>query len=221
VVYTSGGGGGDNMEQGPGALYYAITSGTGFLPNREASLAALTARVTSHRIHFLQLREKDLEAGALAVLARELLFILRSHTPAPRLLINSRADIALAVGADGVHLTSAAGELTPAQIRQLYASAGSPEPVVSVSCHTLADVERARDSAADLILFGPIFEKRVSGKLISAGTGLESLRAACEAAGTVPLLALGGVAADDVLACLATGAAGVAGIRLFSGRWTR
>ena len=71
------------------------------------------------------------------------------HSRAPKLLINSRADVAVAAGADGVHLTSAPGSLTPAQVRQLYAAAGLPEPVVSVSCHTLAEVAARPRSGAD------------------------------------------------------------------------
>jgi thiamine-phosphate pyrophosphorylase len=223
-----------------------------------AQAAALAARGD---IDFLQLREKDLPPAALAALARNILETLRAHMPdraspggpfiprasrgewggvarRPRLLINSRADVALAVRADGVHLTSAPGELTPAQIRALYASAGLPRPIVSLSCHTLAEVVAARitnpargsnhqpDPAAapDLILFGPVFEKRITerssptsaGQLITEGSGLELLRQACAAASPVPVLALGGITEENTSACLAAGAAGIAAIRMFS-----
>ncbi len=135
----------------------------------------------------------------------------------PRLLINSRADVALAVRADGVHLTSTPGELTPAQIRTLYASAGLPAPTHSLSCHTLAEVNAAISAAPDLILFGPVFEKRTGDQLITAeGSGLDLLRQACAAAAPIPVLALGGITAENTPACLAAGAAGIAAIRLFS-----
>ncbi|HWB33024.1 MAG TPA: thiamine phosphate synthase [Acidobacteriaceae bacterium] len=218
--------------------------------------AALAARGD---IDYLQLREKDLPPAALATLARRILEALRAsqsqnesqsgpfmrgHQDShewgskdhnrPRLLINSRADIALAVRADGVHLTSSPGELTPAQVRALYSSAGLPPPVVSLSCHTLADVIAARgphsedelcfapDPAAtpDLILFGPVFEKRVGGELISSPgpeEGLALLRQACAAASPIPVLALGGITEENTPACLAAGASGIAGIRLFLG----
>jgi thiamine-phosphate pyrophosphorylase len=136
------------------------------------------------------------------------------HSPAPRLLISSRVDVAIATGADGVHLTSSPDALTPVQVRSLYAAAGLPEPLVSISCHTLDDVARA--AAATHILFGPVFEKVVADKLVTAGTGLDLLRSASAAAAPIPVLALGGITPANAQDCLADGAAGIAAIRLFS-----
>ncbi len=205
-------------RNGQPSLRYAITDRAGFAGDESARQAALLAQVgtmAAQAVYFVQLREKDLEAGALATLARSLLAALRSHSPAPKLLINSRADVAIAVAADGVHLTSSAGELTPAQVRQLYAAANLPEPVVSVSCHALAQVTRACEFGASLILFGPVFEKRVVGELVASGTGLDLLREACQTAAATPVLALGGITAANSEPCLAAGAAGIAAIRLF------
>ena len=203
-------------------LRYAITDRLRFPGDEMVRQAALLRQAQSWSVavpDLVQLREKDLDAGALASLARRMLAILRAHSPAPKLLIHSRADIALAIGADGVHLTSALGSLTPAQVRDLYASANLPAPTVSVSCHSLAEVARAiaggPDGAATLILFGPVFEKRIGSDLIAHGTGLDLLRAACAAAAPTPVLALGGVTSTNTEACLAAGAAGVAAIRLF------
>jgi thiamine-phosphate pyrophosphorylase len=201
-------------------LRYAITDGMRFADDESARQGALinqAASLDAACVDFFQLREKDLQADALADLARELLATLRTHPHAPKLLINSRADVAVAVGADGVHLTSAPGSLTPAQVRQLYASAGLSEPIVSVSCHTADEVARARDSAATLILFGPVFEKVVGDALVSEGGGLDLLRAACVAAAPVPVLALGGITKENAAACIAAGASGIAAIRLFLG----
>jgi len=182
-------------------------------------------------IDFLQLREKDLPPAALAALARRILDALHTHAPGRtqrmQLLINARADVAIAVGADGVHLTSSPGELTPTQVRQLYKEASLPTPTISVSCHSLDDIARITDFAPDLILFGPVFEKRVAqpgdpdsaDQLVSEGTGLELLKQASAAAAPVPVLALGGVTAEAAASCLDAGAAGVAGIRLFL--WSR
>jgi len=186
-------------------------------PERQAGLLRQAARWAAEGVDIVQLREKDLPAAVLAVLARRMLAVLRAHTPAPKLLLNSRPDIAVAVGADGVHLTAADGELTPAQVRTLYAAAALPKPVVSVSCHTLAEVSAARKSGAMLILFGPVFEKRVRDQLVAEGTGLNQLRAACAAAGPIPVLALGGVAQANAEACGDAGAAGIAAIRPFQG----
>ncbi|HUD24011.1 MAG TPA: thiamine phosphate synthase [Acidobacteriaceae bacterium] len=213
-------------------LRYAITDRTRFNgdePARQAALLAQAERLAAAGIDFLQLREHDLPAADLASLARKLLATLRAHNPAPRLLINSRADVALATCADGVHLTSAPGQLTPAQVRALYAAASLPEPIVSLSCHTLDEVTRAASASPDdrptHILFGPVFEKviaeshptqkAIANKKISAGTGLDLLLTACLAAAPIPVLALGGITPSNATSTLTAGAAGVAAIRLF------
>jgi len=191
-------------------------------PGRQVALLDQATRLAAAGVNFVQLREKDLPAADLAELARELLATLRAHSPAPKLLINVRADIALAVAADGVHLTSAPGSLTPSQIRTLYASAGLPEPVVSISCHTLADVAHARAAAPSFILFGPVFEKVIAAPdshsnetRIAEGSGLNLLHLACATAAPIPVLALGGITEENTSACLAAGAAGIAAIRMF------
>ncbi len=209
-------------------LRYAITDRARFPGDesaREAALLQQAARIAAAGVGYVQLREKDLSPAALVALTSKLLATLRAHSPAPRLLINSRADVAVAAGADGVHLTSAEGSLTPADIRLLYASAGLPEPVVSVSCHTLNEVAHAHAFAPTLILFGPVFEKVVadlrSSSLdearVSEGSGLNLLHLACAAAAPVSVLALGGITPENTDACIAAGAAGIAAIRLFQG----
>ena len=176
-------------------------------------------RLASQGIDYIQLRAKSLSAGDLATLARTILTsIANTHT---KLLINTRADIALATNAHGVHLTSTPNELTPQQIRTLYTQSSTPysplpAPCSSISCHTLEDVHRAHTLAADLILFGPIFEKRISADLIQPGVGLQALEAAVRAAQGTPVLALGGITERTTHACLEAGAAGIAAIRLFA-----
>ncbi|HTD96823.1 MAG TPA: thiamine phosphate synthase, partial [Edaphobacter sp.] len=90
-----------------------------------------------------------------------------------------------------------------------------PPPLITISCHTLAEVERARQNHVDAILFAPIFDKTVAGRPLSPGLGLDALRSACAAAGPPPVYALGGVTLQNAPACLEAGAAGIAGIRLF------
>jgi thiamine-phosphate pyrophosphorylase len=171
------------------------------------------SRWAAEGVDFVQLRDKSLEAGALAALARQMLAALGGRT---KLLVNGRADVAAAVGAAGVHLTAHPDELTPAQVRQVFAAAGRPAPVVSVSCHTLSQVVRARDGGADLLLFGPVFEKRIEGEVVVEGIGPDALRRACASAGESKVLALGGVTRENTAQCLHAGAFGVAGIRLFA-----
>jgi thiamine-phosphate pyrophosphorylase len=186
-------------------LRCAITSGDGWAAMAQAR------RWAAKGVEFVQLREKQLGAGELVRLAAA----MRVGLPATKLLVNGRADVAVAAGADGVHLTSGEGELTAKQVRRVFRAAGAGEPVVSASCHSLEEVRRAVDGGVDMILFGPVFEKRVAGEVVVAGVGLEALREACAATGKAPVLALGGVTWGNAERCVEAGAAGVAGIRLF------
>ncbi|MDP9039396.1 MAG: thiamine phosphate synthase [Acidobacteriota bacterium] len=208
-------------------LRYAITDRRQLGPDegtRRAALLEQAARLAGAGVDFVQLREKDLSPGELAALATEVAHVLRRQEGGgeapPRLLVNGGIDVALAAYADGVHLTAGGDAPAPGDVRRRYREAGRQPPVVSLSCHRVADVARARagwesGEGPDLILFGPVFEKRVGERLISEGVGLDVLGEACGAAGSIPVLALGGVAREDVAACLQTGAAGVAAIRMF------
>jgi thiamine-phosphate pyrophosphorylase len=199
-------------------LRYAITSRAlypGDETQQNAALLREASRWIAEGIDFIQLREKDLPAASLAALAREILQAIALAAGPTKLLLNSRPDIAIATGAHGVHLTAAPGELTPIQVRSLYASASNSGPIISVSCHTLEDIHRAQGNRADAILFAPVFEKRIAGRPITSGQRIDRLRAACLAAAPIPVYALGGVTLEDASACLNAGAAGIAGIRLF------
>jgi thiamine-phosphate pyrophosphorylase len=200
-------------------LRCAITDGSasGFVNATQIErLQNQVRRWAADGIDIIQLRERNLDAGALLALADAALQTLREMRSPTKFLINTRADVAIAARAHGVHLTSDPNELTPQQVRELFTHAGLPAPIVSVSCHTPADIARARHNAADFILFGPVFEKRINGKLVAAGVGIEALTLACAVAQQIPLLALGGITPQNSAVCLAAGAAGIAGIRLFS-----
>jgi thiamine-phosphate pyrophosphorylase len=189
-------------------ICYAITDRSLFAGDETAQRAALIAqavRLSSEGVQYLQLREKDLSEGELYKLARAMHAAIAEAGGATRLLLNGTAALAQWAGTDGVHLSST----NFAQNLQSHHGL-----IVSASCHTLADVRRAAEFA-DLILFGPVFEKRVDGQVVVEGVGLDKLREACAAAGDLPVLALGGVDASNAKACLAAGAAGVAGIRMF------
>ena len=197
---------------------YAITNRDLYPGDEIQRLGALlreAARWIADGIDLIQLREKDLPAANIAAVAREILQTIAVAASPTKLLINSRPDIAIATGAHGVHLTAASDELTTAQVRRLYESANRPAPIITISCHTVEDVHRARINQADAILFAPVFEKKIAGKTITPGQGLNQLRAACLAASPIPVYALGGVTLENAAACLDAGAAGIAGIRLF------
>ncbi len=181
-----------------------------------AGLVDQAKRLAAEGVEFLQLREKELEAKELIGLARRIITAARigaqASGPVLRVLVNGRPDVALAAGADGVHLPSGPEQLTVGQVRRLFAGR---EAVVSVACHTLDEVERASGDGADLILFSPVFGKLAADGVEIAGVGLGRLAQACRVAGQTPVLALGGVTMENTQACLEAGAKGVAGIRLF------
>jgi thiamine-phosphate pyrophosphorylase len=199
-------------------LRYAITSRAlypGDELQQQTALLRQASRWIADDIDIIQLREKDLSATNIAALAREILLAIAMTTSPTKLLINSRPDIAIATVAHGVHLTAAPDELTPAQVRSLYAVANRPAPIITISCHTLEEVHRARANQADAILFAPVFEKIIAGEISTPGQGLDRLRAASTTASPIPVYALGGVTLENARSCLDAGAAGIAGIRLF------
>ena len=200
-------------------LRYAITDRSLFPTDLSAQphqgLVDRCAALARGGIDVLLIREKDLPAGALAELSREILDAVRAVNPQTRLLLASRADITLAVRLDGVHLASHPSELTPTQVRTLYQAASLPAPSVSASCHTIAEVRRAILLQPSAILFAPVFGKTIAGSRVTPSTGLEALHEACRIAAPIPVLALGGVTPENTQACLDAGAAGIAGIRLF------
>jgi len=197
-------------------LLYYITDRTAFSgdePTRRQRLLDKIAEATERGIDYIQLREKDLTARELETLTRETMNIIRqrsSGSPEARtvLLINSRTDVALAAGADGVHLRS--DDVSPADVRAAWRSGASDgkKPVIGISCHSAAGVARAAADGAAFAVFAPVFEKKDA-----AASGLDALREACDAA--IPVLALGGVTVRNAPSCLHAGAAGIAGIRLF------
>jgi thiamine-phosphate pyrophosphorylase len=150
----------------------------------------------------VQLREKDLGGRDLLDLARRLAAVC--HARGQLLLVNDRVDVALAAGADGVHLPAAG--IPPGDARRLL----GPDALVGVSCHSAEDVRRAREGGAAYGSFGPIHDtpsKRPYGPPV----GVDALRAAARLG--LPLVALGGMDAARAPEAYAAGAAGVAVIR--------
>ena len=207
-------------------LFYYITDRNQFRGDERARRHALLAKVAEAAcagVDYIQLREKDLSTRELEMLAQEALTAMRNSTPLrtenrelrtslrTRLLINSRTDVALAAGADGVHLR--ADDISPRAVRELLELSAHRPPttdhfLVAASCHTAADVFRAESEAADFAVFAPVFEKKDTRP-----TDLAALREACRA--KIPVLALGGVNLENAASCLNAGAAGIAAIRLF------
>jgi thiamine-phosphate pyrophosphorylase len=205
-------------------LLYYITDRTQFPGDdttRRSTLLKKIGEAARAEVDYVQLREKDLQARELELLAAEAVRVIRESSelrtenqePRTRLLINSRTDVALAASTDGVHFRG--DDISAADARSVWAQVltRSPEfaarrPIIAISCHTPVDVIRAGSQGADFAVFGPVFEKE--GTL---ATGIDALREACK--GMLPVLALGGVTLQNTRVCLEAGAAGIAAIRLF------
>jgi thiamine-phosphate pyrophosphorylase len=223
-------------------LLYYITDRTALAEDESARRRRLLEKIAeaAHAgVDYIQLREKDLSTCELEFLAREAAVViqeLRTENPLLKtaFLINSRADVALAVGADGVHLRS--NDVPPQEVSKIWQAQSPtlrksrracPEPVegvgypqregslitplIGVSCHSPAEVSQAAANGATFAVFAPVFEKRDSPDV--RPTGLIQLQEACRT--NIPVFALGGVTLANAAACLHAGAAGIAAIRLF------
>ena len=157
-------------------------------------------------IDYLQVRERDLEAAALADIVQELVSAARGS--ATRVLVNDRLDVALACGAAGVHLRG--DSIQAPAVRQLVPTGF----VVGVSVHTVAEAVAAA-SSADYLVAGTVWptDSKPSAQT-EALLGIEGL-ARIASAVTVPVLGIGGVTIDRLAAAARAGAAGAAAIGLF------
>ncbi len=164
-------------------------------------LAALAAA----GVGAVALREKDLGGAALLALA---VAARRRLGPETLLLVNSRADVALAAGADGVHLPAAG--LPIDALRRRFGR----RLLIGRSTHSLDEVEAAAAAGADYVTFGPVYPTPSKARY-GPPPGLAGLRRA--AAVGLPVYALGGVTIERLpeVEVAAAGAHGAAGIRVF------
>lgn len=168
-----------------------------------ASILQLVRAAAAAAVDLVQLREKQLTARVLFELSQRAAEIVRGSNT--KILINDRADIASAAGADGAHLTT---ESLPASVvRQTFGA----EFLIGVSTHSLAEAESARHGGADFIVFGPVFatpSKSGHGE----AQGIVALSQLASALAPFPVLALGGVTEENMESCIEAGARGVAAI---------
>lgn len=163
-------------------------------------LPAVVAEALAGGVNCVQLREKDLPACQLFEIAVELRRITLEH--GARLLINDRIDVAMAVGANGVHL--GVSSLPVAEARRLLGS----ERLIGYSAHRVEEALQAEQDGADFISFGPVYHTP-SKASYGEPPGLAQLSKAVKSL-TIPVFALGGVKKTSVADVMATGCHGIA-----------
>jgi len=172
-------------------------------------LACLVAQIqyaVDAGIDLVQVRERDLEGGALAALVTSLLAVTRGTRT--RLIVNDRLDVALACAADGVHLR---GDSVPVEAARRISPSGF---LIGRSVHA-ADEAVDAGTGADFLTAGTVFpsaSKAPGTRLL----GIEGLRSIVSAVG-VPVLAIGGMSGERIAQAASAGAAGIAAIGLFTG----
>jgi thiamine-phosphate pyrophosphorylase len=188
-------------------LIYFISDGAATDRDYDAAadrLIGLIVAAVRAKIPLIQIREKRLSASLLFDLAKRTADVVRNSQS--RLLINDRLDIAVAAGADGVHLTS--HSFRPHAVRQLL----PPEFLIGVSTHSIAEIELAQSEGADFAVYGPIFPTGNKGGPV----GLDGLHTAAVRFSGFPIIGLGGISSENFRDTLDTRAAGFAGISLFN-----
>lgn len=167
---------------------------------RGRPLVPLLREALNAGVRAVQLRERDLDTRSLLRLAEDVLGLARES--GAYALVNDRVDLAMAIGADGVHLRS--DSLPVAVARRLL----GPQRFIGVSTHSADEVVRAEAGGADFAVLGPIYDtpsKRGSG----APLGLPPLEEAARRS-RMPVFAIGGITAERVAEVRRAGAFGVA-----------
>jgi thiamine-phosphate pyrophosphorylase len=166
--------------------------------SRGRRVEEVVAAAVAGGVDRVQIREKDLPTRDLMALVRA----VRRLGAGARLLVNERIDVALATGADGIHLGKST--LPVAAARRV-----APGLEIGYSAHSLEEARAAEREGASFVTFSPIYETASKGSEGAPPQGIAALREVCRALG-IPVLALGGVTAPRVPEVLAAGAGGVA-----------
>jgi len=163
-------------------------------------LVTVLSQVLQAGVRAIQLREKDLDTIEVYRLGERLLSLTRQAGAA--LIVNDRVDVAMALGADGVHLTRKS--LPPMEARALVGS----RMLLGISCHGLADVREAVEGGVDFVVLGPIYEtpSKVPYGAPLTPVILKQARGICP----LPILAIGGINTTRVPEVVHAGADGVA-----------
>ena len=165
------------------------------------SHAEQVARLCEGGARVVQLREKNLSPREFYREAEEALRVAREH--GVKLILNDRADIALALGADGVHLGQ--DDMPPVSARALLGE----DAIIGFSTHNVGQAIEAARMPVDYVAIGPVFFT-TSKDNPDPSVGLEGVARAREAVGRLPLVAIGGITRENARAVLKAGADSVA-----------
>ncbi|HET6972415.1 MAG TPA: thiamine phosphate synthase [Pyrinomonadaceae bacterium] len=149
----------------------------------------------------IQLREKGMPAREFYAQAQEAVEVAVRR--GVQLIVNDRVDVALAVGAHGVHLGQ--DDMPPEAARRLL----GPEKVIGYSTHNIDQAIAATKLPIDYLAIGPIFATTTKTDTAPV-LGLEGLRTVRQAIGPIPLVAIGGITSANAADVIAAGADSVA-----------
>lgn len=188
----------ENKGRTLGFELYVITDRKIVTPH--ASLITAVRKALQGGVRAVQLREKDLDTRELLPLAYKMRALTHKHKA--KLFINDRFDIALAVGADGVHLTQ---NSIPAQaVRNVV----KKKLMIGVSTHSLKEAREAERGGADFVTLGPVYRTPLKLKY-GAPVGVDTLNKVSNGL-TIPVFAIGGIKSHRIEKVKKAGAYGVA-----------
>jgi thiamine-phosphate pyrophosphorylase len=165
-------------------IIYLITDGTLTAANfsdKKPNLLEFLRLAIENKVSLIQIREKSLPARFVFELAVETVLIAQNTDT--KILVNDRADIAIAAAADGVHLT--AHSLSVKSIRDNFPR----DFLIGVSAHSFEKAAIAKNEGANFSTLSPIFDSPNKGK----HCGLNLLREVCRKLVPFPIIALGGI----------------------------
>ena len=180
-----------------GMLLYAVTDQSWL--KEDQMLFSVCEDVLSNGATFLQIREKDLDANAFEAEAAKLKELCRRyHVP---YVVNDSVEIALAIDADGVHVGQS--DIRGRDIRSLI----GPDKILGISAGTVEEAIAAENAGADYIGVGAVFG--TSTKKNARNLSVEKLQEICHAV-SIPVVAIGGIHAGNLLELSGSGVDGVA-----------
>lgn len=177
-------------------LLYAVTDRT-WLKGR--SLADAVDEALRAGVTFLQLREKELDYESFLRLAKEIKIIADKYKVP--YVINDNVDVAMACGADGVHVGQE--DMDARDVRKII----GPSKILGVSAQTVDQALRAEESGADYIGVGSVFP--TSTKPDAEAVSLETLKEICRTV-SIPVVAIGGINRDNAMKLAGSGIDGIA-----------